>query len=178
MIILISDDSKINYSDMIRKALTDSNEEIVVFNAESFNIEPCRACSSCSGKTYGHCILEDDLTEILSEVIRSEKIILVSPIVYGGVSFHIKKIMDRLASIGDPRYYINNGEMVKKMRIPDFEYYMVGIKENLTEEEKSAFIQLHSENIKIMSVKGKVFTVDNIIDKKTTDRIVKEICYV
>lgn len=117
------------------------------------------------------------MQKILPQIVRSEKIILFSPIVYGGVSFHIKKIMDRISSVGDPRYYMKNGELVKKMRIPDLKYYMVGIKENLTFEEELLFIKLHEENINIMSVDGKAFIVEKKLDNSIIEEILKEIIY-
>lgn len=177
MITIISDDSKNYFTDTIKESIKKTTKKIVVFKANDLNVEPCLACASCGGKTYGRCILEDDMQKILPQIVRSEKIILFSPIVYGGVSFHIKKIMDRISSVGDPRYYMKNGELVKKMRIPDLKYYMVGIKENLTFEEELLFIKLHEENINIMSVDGKAFIVEKKLDNSIIEEILKEIIY-
>lgn len=85
--------------------------------------------------------------------------------------------MDRLASVGDPRYYLKDGELVKKMRIKDLKYYMIGIKEGLSEEENRIFKQLHRENIRIMSVDGKVFTINRQLNNDDMDIIFREICY-
>ncbi len=63
------------------------------------------------------------------------------------------------------------------MRIPKLEYYMIGFKEDLTEEEKLPFISLHKENIKIMDVAGKVYAINNPLDGNAFRKIVKEICY-
>ncbi len=177
MITIITDDSKENYSGLIKKALFQYAVKAVIFKANEFNVESCRGCSSCSGKTFGRCILEDDMQKIFPKLVRSEKIVLVSPITYGGVSFNIKKIMDRLASVGDPRYYLKDGELVKKMRIKDLKYYMIGIKEGLSEEENRIFKQLHRENIRIMSVDGKVFTINRQLNNDDMDIIFREICY-
>ncbi len=177
MITVILDDSSNMYTDLIKNALFKSEEKAVIFKADNMNIDPCLACASCSGKTYGHCVVKDDMQELLPKIVRSKKIVLVSPIIYGGVSFRIKKIMDKMCSIGDPRYYVRNGEMVKKMRIPNLKYYMIGIKENLAEEERTAFIRLHKENITIMDVEGKAYTIDSKPDKNAVEKIVKEICY-
>lgn len=177
LITIILDDSKNNLADIIRESIEKTTNEVVIFKANDLNVEPCLACSSCSGKTYGRCVLEDDMQKILPQIVRSEKIILVSPIIYGGVGFHIKKIMDRISAVGDPRYYMKNGELVKKMRIKNLKYYMIGIKENLTFEEELLFIKLHEENIKIMDVEGKAFIVENSSDNDSVEKIFKEIIY-
>lgn len=85
--------------------------------------------------------------------------------------------MDRISAVGDPRYYMKNGELVKKMRIKNLKYYMIGIKENLTFEEELLFIKLHEENIKIMDVEGKAFIVENSSDNDSVEKIFKEIIY-
>ncbi len=177
MMTVIFDNSKSDITDIIKNKFSKNDENIVFFAAENLNIEPCSGCSSCSGKTFGHCVIKDDMNKLLPKIVRSNKIILISPIVYGSVSFHIKKVMDKMAVIGDPRYYIKNGEMVKKMRIPKLEYYMIGFKEDLTEEEKLAFISLHKENIRIMDVTGKAYAINNLLDENGFKKIVKEICY-
>lgn len=177
MITVIFDNSKIELADIIKNAFSKNDINVVFFAAETLNIEPCIGCSSCSGKTFGHCVVKDDMNNLLSKMVRSNIIVLISPIVYGSVSYHIKKVMDKMAVIGDPRYYMRNGEMVKKMRIPKLEYYMIGFKEKLTEEEKLTFINLHKENIRIMDVTGKVYAINNILDENSFRKIIKEICY-
>lgn len=175
MIVIISDDSSKNYGSVLKEEILKMGKKVVCFKANELNIESCCACGSCGGKTFGKCILQDDLSKILSSVIKSKKIILVSPIVFGGVSSYVKKIMDRISSIGDPRYFVKDGELVKKMRIKDLEYYMIGIKDNVTETEKFGFKKLHSENIKIMSVSGKSFVINSKLE--SIGKVIKEILY-
>ena len=177
MITIISDDSRENYTELIKYSLAQGSEPINILKSNEFNVEPCYGCASCSGKTYGRCIIEDDMQKILPKIVRSKQIILVSPIIYGGVSFHIKKIMDRIASVGDPRYYLNGNELTKGIRISNLKYHMLGIKENLTDEERLTFEQLHNENIKIMNVEGQVFIIDKKLNKDVFYNIFKEIVY-
>ncbi len=173
MIVVIYDEHNINFSEMLIDFFRES--KIAFLNANDFNIEPCLACGSCSGKTYGHCVLKDDFKKILKYILNATKIIYISPIIFGSVSFHIKKIMDRLSSVGDPRYYIKDGQLVKKMRIANLQYYMIGYKEGLTYQEREAFLKLHKENIKIMNVLGKGYIIEGKIEKDKINNIIKEI---
>ncbi|MGI6742233.1 MAG: flavodoxin family protein [Eubacteriales bacterium] len=175
MVIIISDDSRRKLGSIFEEALFSIKTQVMRFSADKLNIEPCIACSSCSGKTYGRCIIQDDMQKLLPNIIRCQSLLLVSPIVFGGVSFHIKKVMDRMAAIGDPRYYYKDGELVKGMSNQGINYYMVGIGDNISEAEKAAFLFLHEENIKIMNVKGKAFIFDSINSKQTLDEMAREI---
>jgi len=56
-------------------------------------------------------------------------------------------------------------------------YYMVGIGDNLNEAECSAFLHLHQENRKIMSVKGQTFILDSRLNRVSLNNIVQEIIH-
>lgn len=175
MTLIISDDNRGNLSLAFEKAISNMGAKAYLFSANTLNIKPCAACGSCSGKTYGRCVIQDDMQKLYPKIAGCSALVLVSPVVFGGVSYHIKKLMDRMAAVGNPRYYVNNGELVKGMMGQGMNYYMVGIGDKLSEEEKSAFLYLHKENINIMSTKGKAFILDNILNQALVDKIVQEI---
>lgn len=139
MIVIISDDSKGKWGVELADALSRRETEVVHVEADTLNIKPCTACSSCSGKTYGRCVIPDDMQQVLPKIAGCRALVLVSPVVFGGVSHHIKKVMDRMSTLGDPRYHISGGEMVKGMNGKGMDYYMVGIGDTLSERERSDF---------------------------------------
>ena len=79
------------------------------------------------------------MQQVLPKIAGCRTLVLVSPVVFGGVSHHIKKVMDRMSTLGDPRYRMSSGEMVKGMSGQGMNYYMVGIGDELSEAERSAF---------------------------------------
>lgn len=175
MIVIISDDSRGNYGMALEEALSRAKTQVVHFAANTLNIRPCTACSSCSGKTFGRCVIQDDMQQVLPKVAGCKTLVLVSPVVFGGVSHHIKKVMDRMSAIGDPRYRMRGGELVKGMSGQGMNYHMVGIGDKLNEDEKAAFLLLHEENRIIMNVKGKAFIIDSELNEASFDVIAKEI---
>ncbi|NMD37771.1 MAG: flavodoxin family protein [Christensenellaceae bacterium] len=177
MIVIISDDSKDNWGAAFEETLLQTESEVFRFSSNKLDIKPCAACGSCSGKTYGRCIIPDDMQQVLVKIAGCCSLILISPIVFGGVSHHIKKIMDRMASIGDPRYRINKGEIVKGMSGQGMNYYMVGTGNNISEAEKSAFLYLHEENINIMSAKGRAFVLDKGFNRELINKTAQEILH-
>jgi multimeric flavodoxin WrbA len=177
MTVIVSDDSKGNWGLALERVLFDTGTQVVRFAANTLDIKPCAGCSSCSGKTYGRCVIPDDMQMVLPKIAGCRKLVLISPVVFGGVSRHIKKVMDRMSAIADPRYRVSDGELVKGMSGQGMDYYMVGIGDKLKEVERAAFFFLHEENRKIMSVKGQAFILDSRLDQVSLDKIAQEIAH-
>ncbi len=177
MILIIADDSQGNWESALQRQLETQGKQVKSFAVNQLNIEPCTGCSNCSGRTYGRCILPDDMQQVLWEIVRCDTLILISPIKFGGVSYHIKKVMDRMSAVGDPRYHIKDGEMVKGMGGKCRNYHLIGLGESLSEQEQSAFRFLHTENRKIMNIEGKTFILDGHLDESRFGKIAKEICH-
>lgn len=175
--VIISDDSRGNRGIALEEAIYQMGTQIVRFSANSLDIKPCTACSSCSGKTFGRCAIPDDMQNVLPKIVACQALVLISPVIFGGVSFHIKKVMDRMSAVGDPRYYYCNGELAKGMSNQGMNFYMVGIGDNLSETEKSAFLSLHEENRKIMNVKGQTYILGSKANQSMMERIAKEMIH-
>lgn len=177
MIVIISDDSRGDWGRLLEEALLPTGKQLVRFAANTLDIKPCTGCSSCSGKTYGRCVMQDDMQQVVQKIAGCQALVLLSPVVFGGVSHHIKKVMDRVALLGDPRYRMKDGELVKGMRVPGIRYHMIGVGGKLSEAEKKAFLTLHAENRKIMDVQGQAFILDSRFDNSALEQIVKEISH-
>ena len=176
MIVIVSDDRG-GCGLALKEALTQAGAQVVHFAANTLIIKPCSACGSCSGKTYGRCVIPDDMQQIFPMIAGCQSLVLVSHVVFGGVNCHIKKVMDRMAALGDPRYYVNDGELTKGMSGQGMNHYMVGIGDNLSEAEKMAFLDLHAENRKIMSAKGQAFILESRPEQALINKIAQEIVH-
>jgi multimeric flavodoxin WrbA len=56
----------------------------------------CFACKLRSGKSYGHCVVNDELKSILQKLENADAIILGSPIYYGMVTGEMRSFIERL----------------------------------------------------------------------------------
>lgn len=177
MIVIISDDSRENWGLILQEAMLPTEARSLRFAANKLNIKACTACSSCSGKTFGRCVIPDDMQLLLPKIVRCRALVLISPIVFGGVSSHIKKVLDRMSPVGDPRYRVRDGELVKGSKGMERRYYLVGIGDKVSQAEESAFLQLHEENRKIMDVKGRAFILNNRSDSFALEKIAREISH-
>ena len=73
----------------------ESGNQVTVKNAGAMNIAPCQACEYCFAHD-GACMQQDDMTEILAEVDKSDMLVFASPVCWFGMSAQIKLVIDRL----------------------------------------------------------------------------------
>ena len=56
----------------------------------------CFACKTLGGKSYGKCIVQDDLAPIFSRIEQADAVLMGSPIYWGDISGEIKSFLERL----------------------------------------------------------------------------------
>ncbi|HMK46583.1 MAG TPA: flavodoxin family protein [Methanocella sp.] len=66
------------------------------------NISACTACDACWYKMPGICAILDAGREIAGKVIRSDAVVLLSPVTFGGYSSTLKKAIDRTRPLLSP----------------------------------------------------------------------------
>lgn len=156
MILILSDGKEQAVGKMLHEELVRRGVDAQYVPLEDKNIQPCRGCGSCSGPTYGRCVLKDDMEEIVKLIAQSASWAIVCPVRFGSLSSTAKIMQDRTGVLGDPRYVVKNGELVKGME-HESAYYAVGVKDDCTDREREAFLGLHRENVHIMNCPGEGF---------------------
>ena len=56
----------------------------------------CFACKKRGGKSYGKCVLHDDLTPVLDAITTADALIIGSPIYFGSVTGETRSFFERL----------------------------------------------------------------------------------
>jgi multimeric flavodoxin WrbA len=80
--------------------------DIRTFELNRLTYRGCQGCYACK-KTLDHCILRDDMTEVLASVQEAGVVVLTSPVYYGDVSAQLKGFIDRTFSYLKPDYPTN-----------------------------------------------------------------------
>lgn len=80
--------------------------EAEVFELNRLSYRGCQGCYACK-KALDHCVLKDDLTEVLNSVRQADVVFLASPVYYGDVSAQLKGFIDRTYSYLKPDYITN-----------------------------------------------------------------------
>lgn len=160
MIAIIADDGHPSTGRRLADALEKAGGNVAHFSAPELDIRSCYGCGSCSARTYGRCVQKDDMDTVLAAIGQCSAWVLVSPVVFGSYSFQIKKVHDRTCTLGDPHYFVSNGEMVKGINGRDgTRFYAVGVYDGNNEQERNAFKALHAENVRIMNCGGEAFAI-------------------
>ena len=102
-------------------------DKIETFKLRHIRINPCLGCFNCWLKTPGQCVHHGDKGgEILQAILKSNKVILYTPIVFGGYSSELKKMVDRLLPMVLPFFKKAHGETHHPPRYPTFPH-IIGI---------------------------------------------------
>lgn len=168
------------YNNIVEKLVTGMKGRpgLEVIDLKDKEIAPCGGCFACWVKTPGICIIDDEGREIAKKVINSELLILLTPVIFGGVSSTLKRGIDRLIPNLLPHFRKTNGEIHHKARYEKYpELMAVGLLEKKDDEVEGIFSQLLARMaINMFSPVHKTFflyTNDSIED---LDKAVNRIC--
>jgi multimeric flavodoxin WrbA len=100
----------------LKNELKKNGIEASCHTLRDIKIAPCIGCLKCWTKTPGDCIIRDAQTEIYSDLARSDMLVLVTPVTFGGYSSELKKGMDRLIPVLLPFFRNYMGEMHHPVR--------------------------------------------------------------
>ena len=76
----------------------------------SLNIANCTGCFGCWTKTPGKCVIRDDATKVYPYIAKSDNLIYISKILYGGYDTPMKTMLERAIPIQKAFIRILNGE--------------------------------------------------------------------
>jgi hypothetical protein len=82
-----------------------------VYKLRDIEIADCMGCFCCWIKTPGECVIDDKARNIAAKLLRSDLTVFVSPIVFGGYSYELKKMLDRQICRELPFFKLINGEI-------------------------------------------------------------------
>jgi multimeric flavodoxin WrbA len=91
-----------NTSSLVNAAcdeLLKKGKSVKTYNLYDMNFKGCYSCFACkriNGKSYGKCVIEDDLYDIFDEIRNCKILILASPIYYRDVTGEMRSFIERL----------------------------------------------------------------------------------
>lgn len=170
------------FSKNIADSLIKQGFELKEIKLHEKKIDDCLGCFKCWTKTPGLCIIKDDADQILADIINSELLIFLSPVVFGSYSYQLKKALDRMIPLISPFFKKIDGEIHHKKRYKNYPSILgVGIigEDNKVEEEtfkklvRNNALNFHSPAVECLILKGKSDFEDEKIDDKIKNIIVK-----
>lgn len=124
---------------------------------KDMNIAYCAGCFGCWIKTPGVCRIDDAAREVATTAIRSDLVILITPITFGGYSSEAKKLLDRMVPILSPFFTKVGGEIHHIKRYKKYPSLLaIGVLPKPDEIAEGIFTSLVSRNA--INMQGPVYT--------------------
>jgi multimeric flavodoxin WrbA len=80
--------------------------DVRTFELNKLQYRGCQGCYACK-KKLDHCVLKDDLTEVLEAVREADVVVLATAVYYGDITSQLKAYIDRGFSYLKPDYHSN-----------------------------------------------------------------------
>ncbi len=78
--------------------------DVESFHLNRLTYKGCQGCQVCKTK-LDHCVLKDDLREVLEKTAEADVLVVATPVYYGDVSSQLKGFIDRTYSYLVPDFY-------------------------------------------------------------------------
>jgi len=133
--------------DLILEELKKLNWEVVSIVLEDKNIDYCTGCFGCWVQTPGECVIKDFEENIVRDMVHSDLIIYLTPIMFGGYSSILKKALDRQIGRVLPYFMKIDGEVHHSKRYEKQQSLLsIGLLEKHDSEKEEVFKTLVARN--------------------------------
>lgn len=132
---------------MVSEELGKMDWEVTSFVLRQLEIGDCMGCFACWVQNPGRCLYEDDSQMVLQKYINSDVVIYLTPVVFGGYSYHLKRLVDRSIGIVSPFFTRIDGEVHHKLRYDSYpDIIGMGVLPREDEESEEIFETLIYRN--------------------------------
>jgi len=133
--------------DLMLEELKKLNWEVVSIVLEDKNIEYCTGCFGCWVQTPGECVIKDFEENVVRDMVHSDLIIYLTPIMFGGYSSILKKALDRQIGRVLPYFTKINGEVHHSKRYEKQQSLLsIGLLDKRDAEKEEIFKTLVARN--------------------------------
>ncbi len=140
-------DSKVDEVSNVLSSIVEKLGQAVVFKLREIQIADCLGCFGCWIKTPGECVIDDAGRAIAKKLMHTDLTVFITPVVFGGYSYELKKILDRQICRALPFFTKTNSEIHHKPRYEKHaRLIVIGVLSKPDSESESIFKTLASRN--------------------------------
>jgi len=145
---LAGDESLETVEEELLTLLRDARAEIRGYSMRDVPLAHCQGCFECWTTSPGLCKTDGDAgREIAAAMVRSDLMVILTPITFGGYSSEIKKAMDRVICVVLPFFRRVEGEVHHRRRYRKYPALAaIGVLAAPDEEEERIFRTLVERN--------------------------------
>lgn len=132
---------------VLKNELKDKGWQYELFPLREMEIKPCLSCGSCATKTPGICPQKDGMDKILAKWVKSQLVVFLTPVSFGGYHSQLKKVVDRILPLKTPFFTVFRGELHHQNRYKHMPSLLtIGFLEDENLEERKVFKSLTERN--------------------------------
>ena len=133
--------------DLMLEELKNLNWDIISIVLEDKNIAYCTGCFGCWVQTPGECVIKDFEENIVIDMVHSDLIIYLTPIMFGGYSSILKGALDRQIGRVLPYFTKIDGEVHHSKRYEKQQSLLsIGLLDKQDTEKEEIFKTLVARN--------------------------------
>lgn len=144
---LRGDDRLAPIEQLVTSSLASRGYDVEPIRLRDLTIAYCQGCFECWVKTPGRCKTKDDAPEVTRAIVRSDLLVFLTPVTFGGYSSELKKALDRSIGIVSPFFTRIHGEVHHKQRYAKYPSLLaIGVMDERDDEEAGIFSALVLRN--------------------------------
>jgi hypothetical protein len=176
MITILSDEENTHVGERLLQAFSAAGQPAELVPLQNTQVKPCVGCNGCTYRTYGKCVIRDDGDWIYPKIAQADALVTVSPIVFGGHSLRMKRVLDKFGLFMDRHYFLVHGELAKGgMPGRAFRFHPMGLADDCTAEETQAFSRLVHETVMITRGRGEARIASSAMSGEEIQAFVAEV---
>ena len=149
--------------------------ELHYIDLSELKISNCTGCFGCWTRTPGKCVIRDDAPRVYPYIAKSEEVVYITKVIYGGYDTIMKTMLERAIPIQQAFIRIHQGETHHIQRNVAPKKATIIAYGSTDPEEQDLFRQLVARNACNMNFASHevIFTTEEMIDN-TVNNILKQ----
>ena len=149
--------------------------EVKFVDLSSLKIANCIGCFGCWTKTPGKCVIRDDAVKVYPDIAKSDTLLYVTRIKYGGYDTVMKTMLERAIPVQQAFIRLVNGETHHVQREVAAKKATIVAYGDISEDEKEIFKNLVARNAYNMNFDNYrvIFTPEQRLEETVTNEVEK-----
>mgnify|MGYP000507765489 CR=1 FL=1 len=151
------------------------NDSFLFIDLSALNIANCVGCFGCWTKTPGKCVIRDDAVKVYPAIAKSDTLLYISRIKYGGYDTVMKKMLERAIPVQQAFIRLVDGETHHVQRDVKPKNATIIAYGDISDEEKGLFEKLVARNALNMNFEkyNIIYSVESLLEDAVNKEVEK-----
>lgn len=151
------------------------NDSFLFIDLSALNIANCVGCFGCWTKTPGKCVIRDDAVKVYPAIAKSDTLLYISRIKYGGYDTVMKKMLERAIPVQQAFIRLVDGETHHVQRDVKPKNATIIAYGDISDEEKGLFEKLVARNALNMNFEkyNIIYSIESLLEDAVNKEVEK-----